>query len=400
MFGLLGDLRNCPPAAASSSTSIPKPTRTNLFIQYLPATFGSAELRSLFQPFGTVVSCSVMVNVVSGRSKGVGFVMFHTGEEASAALHALNGKACEGKLLRVTYAFHPLRPAQASLNSTRKDSVEKSLSATEKRNLYIKGVPSNWSPDDLRITMSRFGEVLHAAVSTAGGSLVAFREASAAAAAVKALQCDNWEQCDSLLDGLPPSLFARYARHGVRTYSGASRIREKTPSPTLTASFSQSVAPILSPPQRSPQEDVCRTSVGVPINSTLGPLMRHDPYGHRAVTEISIPQSASTSPRQPSSARSALSSQQHHGTSSAHSCRYCNRGTSVVLQNMPFEPARCEIAVHQTLGGFGEINYIECVGDGQAIATFTEHYNAVAAVQCMSGTVYAVSLLDCTARPA
>lgn len=81
-----------------------------------------------------------------------------------------------------------------------------------------------------------------------------------------------------------------------------------------------------------------------------------------------------------------------------HSCPYCSNGTSVILQNMPFEAARCDIAVHQTLDMFGAVRFTECVGDGQAIATFAEHHAAVNAVQCMAATVYAVAMLDCTLR--
>lgn len=48
----------------------------NVFVKYLPAEMGDADLRLLFSPFGTIVSAKVMLDVESGVSLGYGYA-FH-----------------------------------------------------------------------------------------------------------------------------------------------------------------------------------------------------------------------------------------------------------------------------------------------------------------------------------
>ena len=53
---------------------------------------------------GTVQSAQVIMDRDTGRSKGFGFVEMNTGEEAQAAIKALNGKDMEGRSLTVNEA--------------------------------------------------------------------------------------------------------------------------------------------------------------------------------------------------------------------------------------------------------------------------------------------------------
>ena len=51
------------------------------------------DLQTLFAPHGTVQSAQVIMDRDTGRSKGFGFVEMDNGDEAQAAISALNGKA-------------------------------------------------------------------------------------------------------------------------------------------------------------------------------------------------------------------------------------------------------------------------------------------------------------------
>ena len=75
---------------------------TNLYIKNLSDNVDDDGLKRLFAPFGTITSAKVMM--VSGRSKGFGFVCFSTVVEASEALQHMNGRIFENKPLYVSIA--------------------------------------------------------------------------------------------------------------------------------------------------------------------------------------------------------------------------------------------------------------------------------------------------------
>ena len=62
------------------------------------------DLQNLFAPFGTVQSAQVIMDRDTGRSKGFGFVEMNSGDEAQAAINALNEKESNGRKLTVNEA--------------------------------------------------------------------------------------------------------------------------------------------------------------------------------------------------------------------------------------------------------------------------------------------------------
>ena len=72
-----------------------------LIIRKLSRNTTELALRTLFEPFGTVQSCTVITDKESGRSKGFGFVEMPKQGEAKAAMQNLNGKEVEGNKIRV-----------------------------------------------------------------------------------------------------------------------------------------------------------------------------------------------------------------------------------------------------------------------------------------------------------
>jgi RNA recognition motif-containing protein len=62
------------------------------------------ELRDQFSRCGTVVSADVVIDGVSGQSRGFGFVEMSTPEEASTAIARLDGQPLAGRRLRVAMA--------------------------------------------------------------------------------------------------------------------------------------------------------------------------------------------------------------------------------------------------------------------------------------------------------
>lgn len=75
-----------------------------LYVGNMSYDVDNATLEQMFTPHGTVESAQVITDRMTGRSKGFGFVEMSTGEEAAAAISALNGKDCGGRALTVNEA--------------------------------------------------------------------------------------------------------------------------------------------------------------------------------------------------------------------------------------------------------------------------------------------------------
>jgi cold-inducible RNA-binding protein len=75
-----------------------------LYVGNLSYGTGDGDLRSMFEEFGSVESAQVIMDRDSGRSKGFGFVEMTNGQEAQAAIDALNGKEVDGRALTVNEA--------------------------------------------------------------------------------------------------------------------------------------------------------------------------------------------------------------------------------------------------------------------------------------------------------
>ena len=82
---------------------------TKLYVGSLPYSTTDDQLKEHFSKAGNVVSASVIIDKMSGRSKGFGFVEMSTDEEAQNAVSMFNGQDFEGRKLTVNEA-RPMTP--------------------------------------------------------------------------------------------------------------------------------------------------------------------------------------------------------------------------------------------------------------------------------------------------
>ncbi len=75
-----------------------------LLVRNLPRSTTEAELKALFEPFGLVQSCSLVMDDESGQSKGFGFVEMPKPGNGKAAMKQLNAKIIAGNKIRVKKA--------------------------------------------------------------------------------------------------------------------------------------------------------------------------------------------------------------------------------------------------------------------------------------------------------
>ncbi|KAG0455633.1 hypothetical protein HPP92_024651 [Vanilla planifolia] len=77
---------------------------SKLFIGGLSYSTDDQSLREAFSVYGEVVDSRVILDRETGRSRGFGFISFTSGEEASAAMTAMDGKELHGRMVRVNFA--------------------------------------------------------------------------------------------------------------------------------------------------------------------------------------------------------------------------------------------------------------------------------------------------------
>lgn len=75
-----------------------------LYVGGLPYSTTEDELRDAFAGAGTVSSATIIMDRMSGRSKGFGFVEMSTDEDAQKAIDMWNGKDFGGRTLTVNEA--------------------------------------------------------------------------------------------------------------------------------------------------------------------------------------------------------------------------------------------------------------------------------------------------------
>ena len=76
----------------------------NIYVGNLPWSFKDENLGQMFGEHGEVQSAKVIMDRMSGRSRGFGFVEMSTAEEASAAIEAISGSEVDGRTLKVDAA--------------------------------------------------------------------------------------------------------------------------------------------------------------------------------------------------------------------------------------------------------------------------------------------------------
>jgi hypothetical protein len=80
-----------------------------LYVGGLPYSMSEDGLKEMFAEAGTVESAVIILDKMSGRSKGFGFVEMSTEEEAAKAKETFSGKEVEGRALTVEEA-RPMEP--------------------------------------------------------------------------------------------------------------------------------------------------------------------------------------------------------------------------------------------------------------------------------------------------
>ncbi len=77
------------------------PAGANIFVYYLPYDLTNADLYTIFESYGVILSAKVFVEPRTQLSKGFGFVSYASPSHATAAISNLNGFRIGNKTLKV-----------------------------------------------------------------------------------------------------------------------------------------------------------------------------------------------------------------------------------------------------------------------------------------------------------
>src|SRR5450631_3211981 len=77
---------------------------TKLFVGNLSFNTTENDLQEAFAAHGSVVEANLMMDRMTGRSRGFAFITYSTPEEAQKAIAAMNGAQLDGRALTVNIA--------------------------------------------------------------------------------------------------------------------------------------------------------------------------------------------------------------------------------------------------------------------------------------------------------
>ena len=97
------DRGTCTPGRGSTSHTA-RQTSMQIYVGNLAFTATEAEVRQLFEGYGTVDTVRLLTDRETGQPRGFGFVEMSNGTEARAAIAGLHGKDVGGRSLTVNEA--------------------------------------------------------------------------------------------------------------------------------------------------------------------------------------------------------------------------------------------------------------------------------------------------------
>lgn len=121
----------------------------NIFVKNLHESIDNKQLYDTFSLFGNILSCKVVCDRETGKSKGYGYVHYETAEAANAAIDKLDGMLIDGQEVQVGHFMR--RNDRPDINSW--------------TNCYVKNIPLEWDDERFKKEFEQFGEVLSASIS-------------------------------------------------------------------------------------------------------------------------------------------------------------------------------------------------------------------------------------------
>mmetsp|Transcript_5214 Transcript_5214/g.6821 ORF Transcript_5214/g.6821 Transcript_5214/m.6821 type:complete len:778 (+) Transcript_5214:209-2542(+) len=121
----------------------------NIFVKNLHESIDNKMLYDTFSLFGNILSCKVVCDRDSGKSKGYGYVHYETAEAANAAIEKLDGMLIDGQEVQVGHFMRRNeRPGQSDWT-----------------NCFVKNIPYEWDDAKLKEVFEKYGDIASATIT-------------------------------------------------------------------------------------------------------------------------------------------------------------------------------------------------------------------------------------------
>lgn len=198
--------------------------RRNLHVDNLPP-MTEVEFRNLFLTFGSIARSRIVTDAITGLPAGYGFVMFENEGDAVVALQSLHNTYLPNstKPLRVT--VKKPKTAKAWEREREKEIEKQKLLAHGpvniqtifvNTNLYVAGLPANWTKREMDEIFSQFGMILESRILLEKHSHV-----SKGVGFVRFQQLECCHQAIQALNGKPAPVPASLKANGKGNASAA-----------------------------------------------------------------------------------------------------------------------------------------------------------------------------------
>ena len=121
-------------------------------------TWSDVELNNIFSGVGTVIRSRVVLDVVTGQSAGYAFVMYDTPASAQQAITTYNNTIYDNKQIRVTYK-NKKQSTPLLLHTSLQSHIPISTTPIN-TNLYVAGLPYNFTPAEFNDIFSAYGVII------------------------------------------------------------------------------------------------------------------------------------------------------------------------------------------------------------------------------------------------
>jgi RNA recognition motif-containing protein len=226
-----------PIAVTPVRTPAPATGGTNVWVGNLPSSYGGSEVSILFSPYGSIQSCKVLKDKITGKLEGAAMVNFSTPASATAAIQALNGYPLEdgaGKTLIVRQAARdmartPIQTVSVSLPQRTPIAPIGLPTQGIPTNLWIGNLPHTYSEADVQALFMPYGNITSTKIlrdkadrPTERAAMVNYTTAQEAAVAIQTLS-------GATLPGSELPLIVKYAAKNFSGMHGQAQIYASLP---------------------------------------------------------------------------------------------------------------------------------------------------------------------------
>eukprot|EP00009_Paramoeba_aestuarina_P001224 CAMPEP_0201507164 /NCGR_PEP_ID=MMETSP0161_2-20130828/910_1 /ASSEMBLY_ACC=CAM_ASM_000251 /TAXON_ID=180227 /ORGANISM="Neoparamoeba aestuarina, Strain SoJaBio B1-5/56/2" /LENGTH=401 /DNA_ID=CAMNT_0047901457 /DNA_START=35 /DNA_END=1240 /DNA_ORIENTATION=- len=156
-------------------------TQHTIFVGDLSGEVTDQVLRKAFAPHGEITDARVMMDAITGRSRGFGFVSYRTRGEAEQAMGQMNGEWLGSRAIRTNWANQKNNQTQDQVAELQQSLIENNTA------VYVGNVPQTATEEQMRQLFSEFAPYIEEVRLHKGYGFVQFKSHDQAKQAINVI---------------------------------------------------------------------------------------------------------------------------------------------------------------------------------------------------------------------